>query len=446
MIYAHHNFSVRFLLIAAMLLSCLCGVSAAASDDALTVSSSSGKQGQAIATSYWLDVAFSNPNDVELRRKMHDAVVGGWNCTDPTNFVVTVEGSGTPLPVDSVDVSNATENNCRQAFEDDDHLPKLPALLQLKLTSAGQRLVHGKVTVRIRNLPNGSELTGTSADAVSWTPNIITLSVQSAINENLTNKTVAKDGVYQFGVSGTLPLKSYSWGGFLLDSKNLFSTNERDTKSVFQGGGGVQVGLSRGWYIPLKFEQQIQGNQVATNLSTVSLLEVSSLVPGWKSVIDLFRRTIGPVVSAPNDPLFKLDFPYTHRINQLVAAKSSPLPVNDFAMNPSLAFSNGHLLGRLCNQDTKSSKAFGLCLNWEADAGLYYLPLEDTPKGSRRAEGYWDSSLLVPFSKLPAFAGIKLDPQSQQMQLRIKYGDTVNPANNYARAKKWSFGLEFVKQ
>jgi hypothetical protein len=429
-----------------MLLCCLCAVSAAASDDALTVVGSAGKQGQAIATSYWLDVSFSNPGNASLRREMHDAVVAGWNCTAPENYLVTVEGSPTPLPVDHIDVSNTKDNNCLQAFEDSNHFPKLPAVLQVKLTSAGQKLVHGKVTVHIQNLPKGSELQGTSKDAISWTPNIIMLSVQSVLNENLTNKTVAKDGVYQFGVTGSYPLKSYSWGGILLDSKNLFSTNERDAKSAFSGGGGVQVGLSRGWYIPLKFEQQMQGNQVATNLSAVSLLEVSSLVPGWKAVIDLDRRTIGAVVSAPNDPLFKLDFPYTHRINQLVAAKASPLPENDFAVNPSFTFSNGHLLGDLCNQNTKGTSGFNLCLNWEADAGLYYLPLENTARGSQRVEGYWDSSLLVPFSKLPAFAGIKLDPQSQQMQLRIKYGDTVNPANNYARSKKWSFGLELVKQ
>jgi hypothetical protein len=37
----------------------------------------------------------------------------------------------------------------------------------------------------------------------------------------------------------------------------------------------------------------------------------------------------------------------------------------------------------------------------------------------------------------------KTDPT--KFQVRIKYTDAVNPANNYARTSGWSFGIEALK-
>jgi hypothetical protein len=64
-----------------------------------------------------------------------------------------------------------------------------------------------------------------------------------------------------------------------VDSKDLFSTNERDTQSAFEAGLGYQVGLSSRWYAPLKFEEQVQGNQVATNLSAVTNTQLTTSLP-----------------------------------------------------------------------------------------------------------------------------------------------------------------------
>ena len=264
-------------------------------------------------------------------------------------------------------------------------------------------------------------------------------------NEKLTDKTLDKHDVFQFGVSGMYPLNAHDWGGWLFETKNLFSTNERDAKSAFLGGGGIQYAPPVGWYIPLKVEQQVQGNQVATNLSTVTLLDITASVP-WYGVDKVISKSY--VVSSPVPPTFKLDTPYTHRINQVVAPKSSPLPADDFAVNPAFAFTGGQLLGERCNKQNQANPKWfdSICLNWEANAGLYYLPLEDTPKGSQRVEGYWDASLLVPLAKLPGIPGLKTDVQTTQTQFRVKYGDTVSAANNYTRSKSWSFGVEYVKQ
>jgi hypothetical protein len=260
--------------------------------------------------------------------------------------------------------------------------------------------------------------------------------------------------VEQAGLSGTFPLPELATerGGLYLDTKNLFSTNERDTKSAFEGGIGYQYGLSKTWYSPVMIEQEVQGNQVATNLSTVSSLSVTTELPwAWAA-----SGTRDWYVRLPRSPSFALNFPYTHRFNQVVSGSAKPLPVDDFALNPALAFDGGQILKRLCKSvpapgDGKSSvdKGLidkGLCLNWEADLGLWYLPLEDTSKGSQRAEGSWDYSFLVPLSNFAHIPYVKEDTQSAQMQIRIKYEDSISPANNYARSKKWVFGVEMMKK
>ena len=74
----------------------------------------------------------------------------------------------------------------------------------------------------------------------------------------------------------------------------------------------------------------------------------------------------------------------------------------------------------------------------------------DTVPGSKskRAEGYGDISILIPLSDF-SVASKELtyvtakDPT--KFQVRIKYADSVNAANNYARTKQWTFGIEALK-
>jgi hypothetical protein len=121
-------------------------------------------------------------------------------------------------------------------------------------------------------------------------------------------------------------------------------------------------------------------------------------------------------------------------------------------MNPALAFGNGTILHKLCHVSSKGGEAgtasaqSGFCAGWDANVGLYYLPLETTSKGSQRVEGYWDYSFLIPLSNFANIPYVALESQSQQMQFRIKYEDSVSAANNYARDKKWSFGVELTKK
>jgi len=398
-----------------------------------------------VLSMYWLDVAF-NPAYLDqqalsaaLQRAARD---DNWNCTDVKNYRVEIT-AGKNLNVAAM-VLNGGGGSC-EAF--------MGKLISFRLLIPGMRYgsVDAKVTVKILNIKDshGQPLTIASEPTqVTWKASFVTVSVQSITNEKLNDKTIDQKGVTQASLKGTYFLgnSENNRGGFYLSTKDLFSTNERDIKSAFLGGFGYQYAISRTWYSPLKLEGQMQGNQVATNLSSVAVLSVETALPwGWTG-----QLTGNEYVGHPLSPEFVLGFPYTHRINQVVGAKASPLPVDDFAVNPALAFDNGTILHRLCHVSSKGAAAAssqsGFCAGWEANVGLWYLPLETTSKGSQRVEGYWDYSFLIPLSNFANIPFVALDSQSQQMQFCIKYEDSVSAANNYARDKKWSFGVELTKK
>ena len=395
-------------------------------------------------TLYWLDV-LPNPaflGQQALLQQFKNAAEDPnrrWNCADPKNYSVTAAG-GKSLRVEAV-VLNDPIGGCARFIQ---YLVGFRLLIPYST-------VDSKVTVKILNMTDGAGQSLTIASGpvqVTWRPTILTASLQSVPNENLNNKTIDQKGVEQASLKGTFfPRKTGNdRGGLYVDTNDLFSTNERDTKSAFLGGLGYQIAISKTWYSPLKFEGQMQGNQVATNLSSVLLAGVETALPwGWTG-----QLTGNEYVGHPLSPEFVLGLPYTHRINQVVAANAKPLPVDDFAVNPALAFGNGTILHKLClhsssTSDTPTTQS-GFCMGWEADLGLWYLPLQKTSKGSQRAEGYWDYSFLIPLSNFAKIPLVALDTQSQQMQLRIEYADSVSAANNYARSKKWTFGVELTKK
>jgi hypothetical protein len=429
-----------------------------AQDMALSVTAQQGFQGQALAPSYWLvvklDSKFYDPEKhlgyTQVRSALKRAVNsnGLWNCADKKNYTVTIGKKTVDIVRVAVNGNLSQDVDCKTAFGGDN-----TSSLDLLISENRIVNIYGTATVSINGItytpdpakpPIDLKLKGKAAKAIDWKAKLLTVSAQAITNENLNNSTVDKTGVFQFPLSAMLPVVSNSRGGLFVDSKDLFSTNERDTKSAFEGGIGYQVGLSTHWYAPLKFEQQIQGNQVVTNLSSVSMMQVTTCLPFVLST----KSETWRVIDAPIPASFTLGLPYTHRVNQLASTKSKLLPVDDFAVNPALALSSGRLFYWKCDPSAGAGKSPGFCLNWDGNVGLWYLSLETTSKGSQRAEGYWDASVLVPMTDFVGIPYTTLDSKTQisQMRLRIKYEDSVNQANNYARTKKWSFGLELAVQ
>jgi hypothetical protein len=238
-------------------------------------------------------------------------------------------------------------------------------------------------------------------------------------------------------------------------STDLFSTDSEDAKSAFAVTGGFQRGLFSRWYSPYHLEETIQGNQTATNLSAVTSLGLNTLAPWhWTD-----RGLNNDVVYAPLPFEPGIAVQYIHRINQLVNKKTPLLSEDDFNLNPALSWSNISFpfVCKLFNHQKKTEPAKSkpvpgtpppVCLATELNLGLWYLPLDLTSSHSQRVDGYGDVSILVPLSDF-SFASTALtyvtkgDPM--KFQVRIKYADAVNAANNYARTKQWTFGIEALK-
>jgi hypothetical protein len=437
----------------------------------------SGPELQSLAPSYWLEVTlWGNAviKDQNFSDILSDNVKRGWNCSDVMNYLVTYDNSaplrgnpraasakaGKTLKIRRVAFrwkSNPGEpawQGCRTLIRQPGSTAPfdLTVLLYVDENQPLWRSISGNVKVAVKGLlVNGSSITVESSKPtpVQWKASILTASAQTVNNETLIDKTIFKKAIYQFPISSSLPLVANNRGGLFVETKDLFSTNERDSKSAFMAGAGYQAGLLNRWTMPLKLEQQMTGNQVATNLSAVTTAQVSTTLP-W---FDALTPGAAHPESVANDlpafdqsPNLTVGFPYTRRIRQVLASGSKPLPVNDFAIIPAIALGNERLIEFGAYKARQSNKVPPFSTQWEADWGMYYLPLETTASGSKRAEGSGDVSVLIPISDFQVFPGLTLDQKTQvnQMQLRIKWQDTVNPTNNYVRTRGWTFGLEVV--
>lgn len=330
-----------------------------------------------------------------------------------------------------------------------------------------------KLTVALANLP--APLTSAPSAAVSLSdaqvakyatvPYALTVTPQAAPQELMTSGLKRDTG--QLAIAFTAPeiARGFHGAAVYASSTDLFSTDERDAKSAFAASLGLKRGLATNWYVPASLQETIQGNQVATNLSAVTTASATSLAPlGWSK-----GALYNNYVQAPNPPELTLSASYTHRVNQLVTKTSPLLAVDDVGLNPYASFTPIYLFNNLCNWMHKPkagaaaapapaaaggaaaaapgpSKQY--CLGLQTDMGMWYLPLDTTAKGSQKAEGYGDVSILIPISDIPFSSSaltnlIMGSPTSSQ--LRIKYSDDVNAANNYARTRQWTFAFEVIK-
>jgi hypothetical protein len=393
----------------------------------------------------------TDPNGPELKTYLKKNVESGWKCADPQNYRVTFklskdDATRHKVNIDFVDALSVDKSSC-------DHF-LLGQLVRIRLADAVH--VGKEYTVEVLNIvddkknpvkistasqkpdlknPDGTQFKN-SFDA-SANPRTVSVGAQSILSEPLSDGTYK--GVEQLALSSNFPIsKALGEGAALyVDTKDLISSNERDKKSAFIAGLGYEWG-PQSWYAPIKLEHTVQGNQIATNLSTVSSLSIDTVLP-WSWTAGVLENKLFQI---PLSPDITLALPYTHRINQAISGQAKPLPVDDFAVNPALTLKNGVLLPNpYC--DPNSAKKL-VCFGLEADLGMYYLPLETTSKSSQRAEGYGDVSFLIPLSDFSHFPFITFDSQSLLSQIRIEYSDAVTPANNYARTRKWSFGIELI--
>jgi hypothetical protein len=260
----------------------------------------------------------------------------------------------------------------------------------------------------------------------------LNLNPQAAPGESLTSGT--KRDVGQLSVSMGKPnVLEWSFARTYVESSDLFSTDERDSKSKFEASAGMERSLTPAWYVPMHLESKIQGDQTAQNLSFLEQLGLQTVIP-WHRLKPVLYN---PVLQLPVSPTISVDAQYEHRINQDSQSKKKFPDQNDFRLNPTIGWVPIRFLPGLIGQDS---------VDFELNLKGWYLPFDQTkPGGKRRFEAYGDASVLIPLSKL-SFLGPALtfltsnDPN--KARIRVKYSAGANDANGFKHSRVWSYGIE----
>ena len=373
------------------------------------------------------------PNALALRNEINSAEQHGWNCSSKSSYAVTVSGSNAkPLPIAAI--LSVGRGKCT------DPVPA-PVLIQLNAHVDAKT----EYIVTLVGFPGGKTIASNPQAFPAATTNSFSLVPQGVPAESLTNGKTRDVG--QLTVSYMAPFVANS--PIFVSSNNLFSTDEKDSKSAFALTGGVSRGLFNSVYIPAQLSETIQGNQVATSLSAVSSLSITGLVPWYWTHNALNNSWIDAGLS----PEFSFAALYTRRFKQQVTAETPLLSENDASLNPALVVEPFYLFPNFCaryrkwiNAKPANNVSRQFCLGYQVDLGAWYLPLDKTARGSQQFEGYGDVSILVPLSNLN-FNKFNFVQQDNLLssQLHIEYSDSVNAANNYARSRQWTFGIEVMK-
>lgn len=408
-------------------------------------------------------VAAISVNLADVPSKLSDAVTAAlkanplWDCTSPEYYKAAVVDKSTVVKrtlkvvavrSEGVDASQARFTRCElgssQKFSGDPGTVDLILDSPVNSSDQIQVFLYADVGQKTELYRSDGKLTFDSASSArrftfGATP-------QAAPGESLINGTTRDVGQLSVNWAGT-SLVNRSPINLYAKSTDLFSTDERDTKSAFGMTLGMQRGILPHWYFPLHSDETVQGNQTATNLSAVTELGVTTLLP-WSGTI---RSANNEAIRMPLSPDLSLAFQYTRRINQQVTAKTPALSANDISLNPGMAWSTIDfpftcrlIFWQKPQKDTTSP----VCLGTEIDAGLWYLPLDLTKSGSQEVKGYGDGSLLIPlenFSFASKMFSYVTSGDPPKYRVRVKYSDAVNAANNYARSKQWTYGIELIK-
>ncbi len=373
-------------------------------------------------------------NSLALISEITSAEDHGWDCASVSSYVVTDQDANKKIPISAI--LPVGKESCKDR--------PVPAAVNILLNAHVNST--DKYVVSLAGLPKGSAAVQSSQQTFKTaTVSSVSIMPQGVPGESLTNGKTRDVG--QLTVSYSAPFVGNS--PVFVNTKDLFSTDERDSKSAFAATGGAEFGLFPRWYTPFQLSETIQGNQVATALSAVSNLSVGGLVP-WYWTRKAFNNDW---IDAGRAPEFSLAAQYTHRFAQVVTAKTKLLSVDDASINPALTIEPFYLFPAACTWYRNKIKAKAtpgtsrqFCLGSQIDIGTWYLPLDKTKTGNQQVEGYGDASILVPLSNLD-FANLPLVQKDNLLnsQLHIEYSDSVNAANNYARSRQWTFGIEVIK-
>jgi hypothetical protein len=256
-------------------------------------------------------------------------------------------------------------------------------------------------------------------------------------NEALTNGL--RRPVGQLGVAFDEMTLTPDWLGArtYLRSDSTISTDAKDRRSNVNLGLGLERSLLRRWFVPVRAETRLIGDQVIDNLSSVSSAGVASLAPwGWS------RKFLkNSILDSPISPDFGLDAQIERRFRQDAISRRSFLEKNAFRLFGHSRWAHIRLL---------PGSGAGDPVELEIAGSGWYLPHQHTGGASglvlvSRVEGLFEASLLVPISKLSVTSsGVTTAQKGTKSALRVKYSHGANEANGFQHSSQLSFGVELT--
>lgn len=426
----------------------VCRAQTALSSVTLTVTANSYAQYPSLVPITLIDVGLSDTPEVRDAIRAASGSSRHWDCSKASSYKVSlVDTKGKVLR----DLSIASVNVPKNTHCSYDNVN---GIVQLKLNAAiGEKDFY---QVTLQNLPAASPVIQSKptmgpkkGSNVSFTA-----TPQDAPGEALTNGSKRDTGQLSVSFSDLSLFSQSRKVDWYAKSSDLFSTDQKDSKSAFLGTVGVNHGILNRWYSPGHVEAGMQGNQIASNLSALANGGITTLLPWtWSR-----KALVNPIFQMPLSPDLVFDVQYTHRIRQNPGTTKKPLARNDFAANPALSWSSislpwtchfmHWLNGDPATDDTSSALQFKYCTGVELNFGTWYLPLDLTSNGTQRVEGYGDLSILIPLAGFKFASGIlpHVTPGDYtNSRIRIKYSDSVNAPSNYVRSKGWTYGIELAK-
>jgi hypothetical protein len=288
----------------------------------------------------------------------------------------------------------------------------------------------------VQIVKNGKIIATTKSDATVEGPDGIysfQVNPQAAPAEQLRNGK--KRDVGQFGLKLDVPelLRSFTRARTYLSTDNLISTDEKDNKSKLDGKLGVERSITGVWYLPVHVETEVQGDQVASNLSFLLGSGIKTVLPWAATKSALYNGEF----QIPLSPTFNFEIQYERRINQDAASKLKFPGQNGMRLHEQNSWNPIRLLPGWLND-----RAPWLELNGQA----WYLPLEQdkTGKGHPRLEGAGDVSLLIPTAVIP-FVTYLQGNTGAHTRIRLKYSAGADETSGFKHSHQFTAGIELAK-
>jgi hypothetical protein len=190
-----------------------------------------------------------------------------------------------------------------------------------------------------------------------------------------------------------------------------------------------------GWFLPVRWENKVHGNQAADNLSYVSSLGLRSILPWGKTGSATYNELIQAAVS----PEFSFAGQFERRLRQDDQFRITNPQRNLFRIFGQMDWKPIYLL-------PSKDKASSLAL--EVGGKAWYLPSDRKADGTtmERLEGLVEVSLLVPITRFN-FQGLSLASANRdtKQRIRIKYSAGANEANGWKHFSQITLAFEAVK-